>query len=101
MVNASKLSILLVVCVCGGLLLAVYYSSPIKAKGNSQTFSAGVVAAELPAHSHIEVLGDAHYCHLQSAERQDTKSSACYIYKNEQQLWVIESVNAICHAVCE
>jgi hypothetical protein len=84
-----------------GLYFVTGGSQETLAQPQSQTFSAGVVAAEMPMGGTIEVLGKFKSCHLQSYEKYSEFNSACYIYKNDQQVWVVESVNAVCRAVCE
>jgi hypothetical protein len=88
------------VILISGTMLAWFYHSP-SVNATSHTFSAGVIAEQATGDSHVAVLGEYQYCRLASAEKQDPLNSACYIYKNAQQLWVVESINAHCQAACE
>ncbi|WP_281556079.1 hypothetical protein [Thalassomonas sp. RHCl1] len=88
-------SLVLYLCLC--FVLCFFYP----AYGASQTFRASVTAVDIQKYPpEITLLGAYDKCRLVRAFKKDPEHSACYLYQDEQQLWVLKSYAAICKTRC-
>ncbi|WDE00010.1 hypothetical protein [Thalassomonas actiniarum] len=82
---------------CLFLVLLFFFPSD----GASLTFRASVTAADIQKYpAEITLLGAYDKCRLVRAFKKDPEHSACYLYQDEQQLWVLKSYAAICKTRC-
>lgn len=68
------------------------------------TFSASVIAQEPiePANPPvIRQLGQHQQCRVTHADKQATPTAACYLYRDAQDYWYVEQVDAVCYTTCQ